>query len=177
MNIRGHQVLVHSGRYVSLINPDPATIEIEDIAHALSNLCRYTGHVRDFYSVAQHSVGVSKIVPRQDMLAGLMHDATEAFVGDVARPLKDMLPEYKTIERGIWKAIAKRFDMSPELPESVHHADLVMLATERRDLMPPNGDWDILKNVDPLSTFIVCVDPPSARSWFLKRWAQLRGIA
>ena len=95
--------LTTTGRQFWPASPDPEQIQIEDIAHALSNLCRFGGHTREFYSVAQHSVLVSQNVPDDLRLVGLMHDATEAYCGDMIRPLKNVLPEFKELENGIWK--------------------------------------------------------------------------
>lgn len=126
-----------SGRVFWPLDPRPEDVQITDIAHALSQICRYNGHCLGHYSVAQHSVLVSRIVPRADRLAGLLHDAPEAYLGDVARPLKGLplYAEYRAAEGLLWRVIAGRFGISPELPQSVQHADAVLLATERRDLM------------------------------------------
>ena len=146
-----HWIQTMKGTRFDLLEPDPAMLDIEEIAHALSLLCRFTGHVRQFMSVAQHSVMVARIIERLDdgvhlnsQLAydGLMHDATEAYVGDVARPLKRLLPDYKRIEDGIAGAIAQRFSVTNPLPELVKVADNVSLLWERRDLMAlPPESW------------------------------------
>src|SRR5690349_6806238 len=100
-------ITTHSGVQFDLLKPDPSVVHLEDIAHALSHLCRYTGHCNRFYSVAEHSVIVSLMVPPSEpklAMQGLLHDATEAYVNDLARPLKDLLPEYKEIEMRVWLA-------------------------------------------------------------------------
>lgn len=128
-------IRVYSGRMFDLANPDPGLLDINDIAHALSLICRFTGHVNEFDSVGQHSLIVSNLVPREDALAGLMHDATEAYLTDVSRPLKRMLPDYQAAEHRMWQAIAARFDLPLTLPASVKEADNVSLIWEQRDLM------------------------------------------
>jgi hypothetical protein len=110
-------------------------LDIEDIAHALSQICRFGGHSREFYSVAQHSVYVSQLVSGDNKLAGLMHDAPEAYLGDMVSPLKRRMPEYKYHEGLLWATLAKQYGLPKELPEEVKAADLIMLAAEARDLM------------------------------------------
>lgn len=103
------EIMTFSGRRIDLLSLNQNVYNILDIAHALSNICRFTGHTRSFYSVAQHSVLVSLLVPPEDALAGLLHDAAEAFLGDVTSPLNQLLPNYQAIERRIGKAILAHF--------------------------------------------------------------------
>lgn len=167
-------ILTSSGRYFDFIRPDLSLFDIHDIAHALSNLCRFTGHVRTFYSVAQHSVGASYAVPPEFAFEALMHDAAEAFVGDVSSPLKHLLPGYREIESRVESAIRARFGLPAEQSVAVKHSDLVMLATEKRDLMPAAGDtWPILRTIRPLAAAIVPLDPGMACHTFLYRFAEL----
>lgn len=167
-------ILTSVGRYFNFIELDRNEFGIEEIAHALSNLCRYTGHVYEFYSVAQHSVYVSHLVPPQHALAGLLHDAAEAFVGDVAAPLKALLPEYKALEKRVEAVVLARFGLPAVLPPEVKHADMRMLATERRDLMPatPEG-WTTIDGITPLAFQVTPVRPELARVLFLKRFEEL----
>lgn len=125
-------ILTQSGQQFDLLRPTASMIKPVDIAHALSRLCRFNGHTRAHYSVAQHSLIVASLVPPEHQLVALLHGATEAYIGDMTRPLKAVMPEYQYVENQIWLAVCERFD----LPSCVKQADMVALATERRDLMP-----------------------------------------
>lgn len=169
-------IQTHSGIRFELLDPKPEMIDIHDIARALSHVCRFNGHVSRFYSVAQHSVLVSNIVGPEHALCGLLHDATEAYVGDVTRPLKALLPDYKTIEQRIWYAIAERFNLPPTLPLAIKHADNVALVTERRDLLQPSQHrWDEgLEAVPTRAEAIRPMEPGPAYHAFLERFKQLQ---
>jgi len=141
----GRWMQVYTGRKYWPVDPRPEDVFIEDIAHALSLLCRYTGHSDKFYSVAEHSVLMSKLVRPDIALQALMHDATEAYLGDVGRPLKVSLPEYKKIEEQNWYAIADRFMLPRQLDEEIKRIDIQICLAERRDLgmLRGNHDWEI----------------------------------
>lgn len=113
----------------------PSEIDIRDIAHSLSMLCRFNGHTSRFYSVAEHSLRVSRILPPELQAWGLMHDAAEAYLGDMVRPLKCRMPEFEEAEDRLLEIIAARFGLPWPVPQAIWVADDILLATEFRDLM------------------------------------------
>lgn len=148
-------ILTRSGKRVDLLAPTADMIDPLDIAHSLAHQCRFNGHTTAYYSVAQHCYIVANLVPPEHQLGGLLHDAAEAYVGDMVRPLKQLLPDFAEVEHEIWLAICERFNLAPELPACVHQADLIALATERRDLMPAHpGEWECLAGIQPMACFI-----------------------
>lgn len=167
-------VSTKSGRRVSLLNPSPSQIVIGDIAHSLAHQCRFNGHTNKFYSVAQHSVLVASILPRELRLAGLLHDATEAYLGDVVQPLKDLLPEYQSIEANFCEVLGARFGVNLQHNDVIRHADLVLLATERRDLMPMDtADWSSIAGITPLRRTINPKSPEAASAQFMEMFFML----
>lgn len=142
-------IQTYSGKKFSFVDPQPDDVRLSDIAQHLGKICRFVGACDDFYSVAQHSIFVSKVVLPPDQYDGLMHDAGEAYYGDFSRPLKMAMEQvlgrgWDTILKSIDAVISEEFNVSSPLPESVHHADRIALATERRDfLRPSNWAWTI----------------------------------
>lgn len=161
-------------------NPRVEDVSIQDIAHALSNQCRFSGHVKEFYSVAQHSVHVADILKSEDQpiqvqLAGLLHDAGEAYMVDMPTPIKRQMPQFKEVETKIQAAIKSAFSL-PESKDAIKRADLIMLRTEARDLMGDPQDWiSFIDLPDPLPKKVVPWSPSMARYHFLARFAQLNG--
>lgn len=168
-------ILTKSGQYFNFLRPHLYRIEITDIAHALANTCRFAGQCKQFYSVAQHSVYVSRIVPEKDAFAGLMHDCAEAFIGDVSRPLKRMLPEYLAIEKRIEAVLFSRLGLPPKLPESVKLADRQMLYSEKLALLPPHdNEWAVLAGIGPAPGIVVTpLWPDEAYAAFMERYHEL----
>ena len=167
-------ILTYHSQKVNPFFPMVNSLYIEDIAHALSNICRFNGHTSEFYSVAQHGVHVSEICDRKDMLWGLLHDAPEAYIADLARPIKyaNAMKIYRDIESELMKAVCERFYLVPTIPESVRRADEVALATEVRDLMPMEAkEWKFSVAADQHS--IIPLPPGKAKAQFLGRYEEL----
>ena len=177
-------LLTYSGHYVNVVDPDVDTINIVDIAHALSQINRFGGHTRTPYTVAQHSVLVSQIVPIEYRLAALLHDAAEAYFGDMVYPIKylpEIMQKYRDLEGGMQAAIFQRFGLpmaqSDECRAAIHEADLILLASERRDLMSPDRTpWPILHDIKPLAFRIRPLLSLSAEAEFLSRFKSLSGF-
>lgn len=168
----GGWIATFTGRKITPLDPDPDDIAIEDIAHALALQCRFTGHVRQFYSVAQHSVMVSQLVPKEQALDGLLHDASEAYLADIARPIKNMPgfgDVYHAAEAKLEEAVAWHFGTTYPMSPEVKVADNLMLWAEMRDLMPvdpPDGVEMYSKEVKPWG-------PVLAELKFLARYNKL----
>lgn len=170
-------ISTYSGKFFDILKPEDYEYTVEEIAHALSNLCRYTGHCNVFYSVAEHSVLVSRIVPRDLALVGLFHDAGEAYLGDVSSPLKKLLPEYKRIEKNVEKAIAKHFGFPFPYPREVKEADTRMYWQERQSVAN-NGIRDRLWHQDKRATRKVearGMAPHMAKRMFIHRFEEITG--
>jgi hypothetical protein len=172
-----------SGRRFHPTAPAASEVRIADIAQALSNLCRFNGHTKVFYSVAQHSVLVAANVPRQDALWALLHDAAEAYLCDLPRPVKRKLrangvTAFDEAERWIMRAICHRFGLPENEPHSVKKADTLVLVTEARDLMAPlAAGWHHTpeNGFDILPDRIVPWSPGKARYAFLQCFQELGG--
>ena len=173
----GLPLLTVSGRIVWPIDPDPASIALDDVAHALAHLCRYNGHVRKFYSVAEHSVLVSRAVPAADALWGLLHDAAEAYFGDLIRPVKPFIPEFAAREAVMLRAVARAFGLAGDAPPaSVHDADRRIIADEMAALLPPFPPHvPSPPAVEPLGVMIAGWAPAAAKLRFLERFAEIAG--
>ncbi len=165
------------GRAFDFLAPSQESIDLGDIAHALGRLCRFNGHVNGFYSVAEHSVLVSRLVAPEFAVAGLLHDAAEAYIGDVTKPLKDQLPDYQRIEAIVEQAIAERFGLPVPMPPEVKIADTMALAMEHRDLMPgpEPRPWSLggIADAMPAIYLIECLSPWHAQEAFLERAHEL----
>lgn len=157
------------GHRFFLTRPRIDDVAIEDIAHGLAYQCRFNGQTREFYSVAQHSLMVMQLVPAPLRLAALLHDAAEAYLGDMVKPLKNLFPEFTAIEARVMQIIGERFAVDLEhLDPAIKVADLIALATEKRDLMPHSTEaWANLRDIRPLPESIRPLTPLDAKSAFL----------
>lgn len=180
---KGDWMCTASGVEFWPLDPRPWEIKIEDIAHALSQVCRYGGHCREFYSVAQHSVLVARYVVDLRLKDGgtaarqaLLHDAAEAYIGDMVRPLKRSMPEFRATEAVLQQAIAVKFDLPWEVDAAVKRADDVLLATEALALMPRASveRWTFLYAADE-KIRIRPLPPKDAKKDFLWQYEQLFG--
>lgn len=157
---------LYSGAFLDLADPDPAAIELTDIARGLSQICRYTGQCKRFYSVAEHAVLVAVRLgtmgaSQEVQLAGLHHDDAEAFLGDVSRPLKELLPDYQTLEFEMTLRIEAALGLPFVLPEErawIKAADDWALMAEAYKLMPSKGQRWNFAPFDP--------DEQNVPTWF-----------
>lgn len=125
-----NSIRTFTGKVFDLLIPDPNSICIEDIAHGLSHTARFAGQLPCFYSVAQHSVLVANKVPPELKLAALLHDASEAYMGDMPSPFKSLMPEFQAIEARVMEVIASKFGFKYPLERSVKYADYHLLNQE-----------------------------------------------
>lgn len=177
--LNDHTIRTASGRTINPLAPSAEDIHIGDIAHALSHVCRFTGHCKHFYSVAQHAVLVAMACPPEFQKWGLLHDASEAYLADLAKPVKDQCPGYEEAEEALLKLIGEKFGLAWPIPVEVKAADQTMFLTEWRDLMPAGEDRNLiglLFNVEllqPLPDKIVPWPPHVARKLFLEAFGNL----
>lgn len=184
----------HAFDFAAVLQGEPQAISLHDIAHSLSMQCRYTGHTTWHYSIAQHSILVSQLATRWAMQAGverrdlrnyaawgLMHDAAEAYLGDVSRPLKHLLREYTDVytrlEEILDLAIVSRFGLTcdAKIETLVKRADVALLHWEKRALLPghPPRPWTVGAEADGEPVVIAEWSPAQARRYFLEACADV----
>lgn len=163
---KGDWMQTHSGAQFWPIDPRASEVRIRDIAHALSMLCRFGGHCNKFYSVAEHSVHMARFVSDENKLWALLHDATEAYLVDVPRPIKPFLVGYKEAEERLMLAICTRYGLPPEMPAEVKDADNRILFDEAAQNMSPKpAKWNFER--EPLGIELQYWAPLRAREEFL----------
>jgi uncharacterized protein len=173
MTRRGDWIQTYTGVQFWPLDPRPEEVKIEDIAHSLALLCRFNGHCNRFYSVAEHSVHASRLLPPEYRLWGLLHDASEAYIADIPMPVKRNLPEYKEIESNLMQVITIHFGLPWPMPSEVKHVDSMMLATEKVALMGKDpAPWHQMPEpTDP--QLIKGWMPDEAKKIFLEEFATL----
>lgn len=193
MTRKGDWFQTYTGRKFYPYDPRPDEVDIVDIAHSLSLQCRFNGHVKEFYSVAQHSIHVCRVFSelakkeglganKQAHLCALLHDATEAYVGDLIRPIKIDMPSFKEMEEKVWRSILEHFGLLDvwehfPLEPLVKRADNILLATERRDLLPDGVARDKLvwgpgEEPDPIG--VIPIPSERARVLFTELFERLQ---
>jgi len=166
----------YSGIRVFYNNVQPQMIKIYDIAHSLSQICRFTGHTKEFYSVAQHSVLVCDAqTTLAEKRAGLLHDATEAYLNDLPSPLKTYvdLGDYKKMEDIFHGVINEKYHVNDGMTPNIKIADLRALFTEKRDVLNKPSNWLWGNEYPPYDDIIVPLQPKEAKRLFLARFAEL----
>lgn len=168
----GYIATYRGGRFWPM-DPRADEIHVVDIARALAMTCRYRGHCRFYYSVAEHSVLISRAVPEADALAGLLHDAPEAYLGDMASPIKRYMPDYRAIEDRLAVVVAERFGLTTIEPPSVKSADARIIADEAPRLFLDTSPFVDLPQA--LGVEIAGLPPEAAFDAWLERYTELTG--
>ena len=177
------KILTYSGEWLDPLDPKPDQINLSDIAHALAHVCRYTGHSRVFYSVAEHSVRISELLEERgfdenSQLTGLLHDASEAYIGDISYPIKHKTAignMFREVEHKLEETIFEKFGLPWPPSEKIKWADRVLLHTEQRDLMPYPNDHYSLEEYEVLPDEIKPWGPEQAEAEFHYRYESLNG--
>ena len=159
-----------SGGFFDFIDLAQSKFTIDDIAHNLSMICRYTGACEKFFSVAQHSVLVSLAVPHEHALAALLHDSSEAFMSDLNSPLKALLPQYKALELKVEKEIFSRLALPFPMHPAIKVADTAVFLAENRDL---RGIHSYAGSIEAYPKKIVPWNSAKAKKEFMKRFVEL----
>lgn len=169
----------YTGKKFYFTDPEPDMIDIRDIAHSLSLQCRFMGHVETFYSVAEHSVAVSCIVDKENALVALLHDAAEAYLSDIPRPIKKLLPQYMELEEQVSQAIYSKFflNVSHESWSDIKDADNTQLKTEAKYLLSSQGkDWiGDYPTKGRKGKVPNCLAPIHAEALFLRSFEEITG--
>jgi 5'-deoxynucleotidase YfbR-like HD superfamily hydrolase len=169
-----------TGQYFDLARPNPDDIDIESIAHALSNICRFGGHCPQFYSVAEHCLHCAKLAyrdkqPIRTVMAILLHDAAEAYLGDIVKPLKVMLPKYQELESQVELAIERRFGVDFDInAEAIKNYDRALLKAEKVYMWPDDAEkWAGFETIPKVSVRFNFFSPREAEITFKESWSQL----
>jgi hypothetical protein len=173
----GDWMQTYTGRVFYPLDPRPEDVDIIDVAHSLSLQCRFAGHCRFHYSVAQHCLLVARLVPPEQALAALLHDAAEAYLVDLPRPIKrspGVGPAYLEAEARVERVVRERFGLPAELTPEIHRADAMALMTEKRDVMGPSPrPW--VEDLEPDPIVIVSTPPHVVENMFFDAFYALTG--
>lgn len=176
-------IRLRSGIYFDLAKPSASDIQIEDIAGSLSKICRFGGQIDKFYSVAEHSVRCAMIaesdgIAAKGIMAVLLHDAAEAFIGDMVKPLKVMIPEYSVIEKNVEIAIGNRFGVNFEQwKEKIQEIDMALLIAEKNVLFSKDDtEWTGESLVRRLELHFTCYEHYLAENYFLKAFHRIDAL-
>lgn len=170
-----------TGKKFDIDNPLICMVDIIDIAHSLSMQCRFNGHTKTFYSVAEHSVHLSRQISQEGALCGLLHDASETYTGDIVKPIKNRA--FGRLEDRILPVIMGAFDVRvrridvKRIIREIKEADLRMMATEKAQLMPSEHAYECLEGVKPYDLELEGWNPTKANDEFLKRFMELTDLA
>ncbi len=171
---KGDWMQTYTGRQFWPLDPRPEDIDIHDIAHALANLCRYNGHCTRFYSVAEHSVIVAGRASPENKIAALLHDAAEAYLCDLPRPVKRSVDGYAEAEERVERAIAEKFGVTYPWPPEVKDLDNRILHDEKAQLMrPAPAEWNLPGA--PLGVVVQGYAPKAAEAVFLMEFRRYGG--
>lgn len=174
MQRKGDFIQTHSGLAFWPLDPRPEDINIEDIAHALAMQCRYAGHGRRFYSVAEHSVLMALALPPPYRLHALLHDASEAYLVDLPSPVKRFIPGYIELEEAVMRCVWVRFNLSRGIPPIVADADKRIVIDEKvQNMAPSEIPWSIPAGRDALGVELQFWEPSKAKAEFLKLFDKL----
>lgn len=170
---KGDFIQTFSGAPFYPLDPRVSEVRVADIAHSLSLQCRYAGHCLRFYSVAEHSVLLARHVAAEHRLWALLHDASEAYLVDVPRPIKGDLVGYKAIEANIMTAVAEAYGLRGDMPAEVHEADVRICVDEKAQNMAPGPMWGI-DGLEPLDIKLQFWSPAEAEAAFLDLFAEIK---
>lgn len=171
----GDWMQTYRGRQFWPMDPRAAEVELDDIAHALSMQCRFAGHTTYFYSVAEHCVHLASAVPAEHALWALLHDASEAYLVDVPRPVKPSLTGYLQAEARVMAAVCDRFGLDRAMPAAVRHADVGILTDERIQAMAsPPAPW--ITDGPGLGIRLQFWSPRQAEAEFIKAFQRLSAV-
>lgn len=175
MERKGDWITTYSGIHFYPLDAREDEINIHDIAHSLSLQCRFAGHCNKFYSVAEHSCHIFDTATKENALWGLLHDATEAYLVDLPRPVKNSMPIYKTTENRLMEIIASKYGLIAEMPSEIKKLDIAILFAEaKQNMNSSTEEWK--DQAEPLDIKLRFWNPKKAEVEFMSRFDMGRMI-